>query len=102
MPQCYEDDRADKRSNNGDTLDVDVADARDYDDMSHQPDADNCCNDCTDEAERYSPTDDGFRDKANNGCNYQVNDKAKADSPGIVANLVGHAIPNYCTENQKM
>src|SRR2546423_4063825 len=102
MPQRYEDDRADKRSNNGDTIDVDVADTCDYDDLSHQPDADNCRDDRTDEAERHSPAEDGFRDQANNGCNYQVNDKAKADSPDIAANLNGDTISNDCTESQKM
>src|ERR1700687_2963791 len=102
MPQCNEDERADKRSNNGDTLDVDITDTRDYDDLRHQPDANNCCNNCTDEAERHSPTDDGFGDQANNSCNYQVNDEDKADSPGVATNLNGDAIPNDCTESQKM
>src|SRR5438105_400281 len=102
MPQRYEDDRADKRSDNRNPLDVEITDTSDYDDLSHQPDADNCCNDRTDEAERYSRADDGFRDKANNGCNYQVNDKAKADSPDIAANLNGNTITNDCTESQQV
>src|SRR5260370_33047713 len=97
MPECYEDDSANERSNNGNTLDVDITDTRDYDDLSHQPDADDCCNNCADEAERNSPTNDNFSDNADNGRNYQVNDKAEADSPDVITNLNGDTVCNDCT-----
>jgi hypothetical protein len=85
MPEGHQYDGPDKRSNNGNTLHVDITDTDDDDDLGHQPDADDCCNDCADEAERYSPIDDVFRDQANNGCNYQVNDKVGAERPIMVA-----------------
>src|ERR1700719_4416047 len=51
VPDAYKNDRADQRPDDGHTGDSEIADARNDDDLRHQPDADDSRNDRTNEAE---------------------------------------------------
>src|SRR5712692_1600102 len=95
MPYTYQYDGTNKRSKNRDSIDHDITNALDHNDLSHQPDADKRCDDRADKAERQAPADDGFCNQANNGRNDQVNDKVEAKRPDVMANSDGNAISKY-------
>src|SRR5579863_433632 len=64
-----QDDCADKRANQRDAININVTDARDNNDVCHQPDADQRGNNCANEAEWETPAYQSFRDETNNCCN---------------------------------
>src|SRR5579859_6336880 len=94
MPERYKNDRANKRSNNGDALDIDITDAFDDNNLGHQTDTDDGSDDRADDAKRESPTNDRLSDNADNSGDYQVNNKIKAKTPDIITNLNGNAVCN--------
>ena len=94
MPQCNQYDRANKCMNEWDTVEIGILKTSNIndDDFCHQPDTDQCQDDCADEAERQSPANNHLSYKTDNTRNYQVNDKVEAEVPNIVTNFDGNPI----------
>ena len=65
VPYRHQDDSTDERSENGDTIDIDITNTFQYDDLSQQPGTGERCNDSADDAKREPPANDGFCDDAN-------------------------------------
>ena len=88
VPEHDQRNSADKCSDNGHPVEYRVSGDVDKKDMGRQPDADECSNDCPNEAKGQTPTDNELCYKTNKGCNGDVNDLAECDSnSGIAENV---------------
>ena len=92
MPDCHKNYRANQCSYNGNTVDIDIPESSNDNDLSHQPDPYKGRDNSADESEWESPSNDKFRYKAHNGCNNEVNDKVETKCPDVVSNVNRNAI----------
>src|SRR5579885_974908 len=102
MPEGDQDDRADQgaekwnRRRRGDIV---ISDARNDDDLSHQPDADQGRDDRANKAQRGAPAEHGFSRETYHCRNGQIDNEIQADikTPGVIANSDGDATCQYQT-----
>jgi hypothetical protein len=64
LPDGHQDDRAEQRSKNGDSIHVDITNPIDDDDFCQQPGTNKRRDDGADEAERKPPANEGLRYEA--------------------------------------
>src|SRR5579859_3791213 len=92
LPDGHQDDRADQRSENGDTIDVDITNPIDDNDLREQPDPNERRNDGPDEAEWQSPANKSLCDEADDRRNDQVDEKVEIERPNIVTQFQGDTV----------
>src|SRR5260370_6337936 len=69
VPYRYQDDSTDQRPDDGDTIDIDITNTCQYNNLSQQPGTNDRSNDRTNDAKWETPANDGFCHYAHNGCN---------------------------------
>src|SRR5258708_32265649 len=71
VPDGHENDRAEQCPDNGYSIDADITNTRDENDPGHQPDTDECRNDCSNETQGQSPTYNSYSAQAHDSCDTQ-------------------------------
>src|SRR5579884_1475683 len=87
MPKRYQNNRANQRSNQRDTGNINIANSGNLNNIRHQPYTDQCSDNSTNETKWKPPTNNGFSHKTDNSSNYQINDEVEAKRPDIVTNF---------------
>src|SRR5581483_9268617 len=94
LPECYQNDCADQRSENGDTIHVDITNPIDDDDLCKQPG--------TNDAEGKPPADKSLCHEADDRRYDQVHEKVKTERPDIATQLNGDTICQNKIESEHL